>query len=334
MSDHLGWRKSMEYRTLGHISQEVSVIGMGGAAISGEGGGYGFGTMSTEQALLLLERALDYGINLFDTAPIYGFGLSEQRIGKAFRGKRDKVFLVSKSGVTWDIDRRVGIDNRPETTERMLEQSLRDLQSDWIDLFLIHWPDPEVDIRRPMEVLARAKEVGKIRAIGLSNTNHEDLAKASEVDRVDVLQGPFNVFHRAPITEWFGHLREQEMGWMGYGTLDKGILTGRVTRAPRSFEKTDVRAHASWWVNQDRTPKFDAIEQVEPVLKEAGVGLLHWALAFVLKHPEVSTALCGFRSLAQLDSLLEAWEQVPKVPNDVMEEVERLLQNTYFRQER
>jgi len=156
-------------------------LAFGGAAISGEGGGYGFGDINENDSIELLNSAYDKGIRIFDTAPIYGFGLSEVRMGKAFKQTRDKVFIVSKSGVTWGENKRVDMTNDPVVTTKMLEQSLRDLQSDYIDLYMIHWPDTRVDIRRPLEVLAKAKHQGKIKHIGLCNTNIADLEKGSEI---------------------------------------------------------------------------------------------------------------------------------------------------------
>lgn len=317
----------MKYKKLGHL-REVSVLGFGSASISGEGGGYGFGDITTQDAIRLLHRALEAGITLFDTAPIYGFGLAEQRLGKAFAERRDEVFYVSKSGVAWDNSKRVGVDNSPETTQRMLEQSLRDLKTECIDLYLIHWPDSNVDIRRPVEVLARAKEEGKIGAWGLSNTYPEDIAKAQEIDRVDVIQGQFNLFERYPKEAYFSMIREHEMGFMSWGTLDKGILTGRVHRERQEFDASDVRSHAAWWKEANREPKYEAMEAIMPLLKDTGHSGLEMALAFVLGHEEVSTALCGVRNDRQLDSALAALENLPNA--EVMAEVEEIAQRKFF----
>jgi aryl-alcohol dehydrogenase-like predicted oxidoreductase len=317
----------MEYRRFGTLDFEVSVIGFGGAAVSGEGGGYGFGDISAEDAIALLHRAYDAGINLFDTAPVYGFGLSEQRIGKAFKGMREQVFLVSKSGVVWDNNRRLGIDNRPHITRKMLEQSLRDLQTDRIDLYLIHWPDPKIDIRQPMEVLVRAKESGQIGAIGLSNTNLEDLTKAQEIGKVEVVQAQFNLFEVYPREHLFEFIRSQEIGFMTWGTLDKGILTGRVDRQRADFANHDVRSHAPWWTNSDREPKYRAMDEIRPLLEADGYTGLQLALGFVLQYPEVSTALCGIRNQHQLDTSLEAIQNLP--PPSLLQKCEQIA-NKYL----
>lgn len=296
----------MEYRSFGNLGVEISVIGMGAAAISGEGGGYGFGHISDTDSIALVHAAQDRGINLFDTAPIYGFGVSEKRLGAALQGeRRSRAFIVSKSGVTWDDQKKVRLDNSPEETQKMLDQSLKDLGTDYIDLYLVHWPDEETDIRRTVEVLVKAKEAGKIKAFGLSNTNTDELTLASEIAEPQVLQAQMNLFENDPVDALFGSVRERSMGFMSWGTLDKGILTGRVHKQ-RKFDAVDVRSHAPWWTSVDHTPRYKAMETISPMLTEAGHNGLELALSHVLEFQETSTALCGMRNIEQLESACTA----------------------------
>ena len=285
-------------------------LGFGGAAISGEGGGYGFGEISEQSALGLLEEALDLGINLFDTAPIYGFGLSEKRIGMAFKNKREKVFIVSKSGVSWHSTKRVDMTNDPNVAQKMLEQSLRDLQSEYIDLYMIHWPDSKVDIRRPMEVLSKVKGEGKIKHIGLCNTFADDLNKAQEVDSVEAVQCSFSFFERRVREELFPLLKERNISFMGYGTLEKGILTKRVVNQ-RKFDPSDCRSWAPWWKASDKDKKMEIVSRLAPLVEKSGYSMLELALGFVLSHNEVSSALCGARNSLQLQNLLKALSHLP-----------------------
>lgn len=285
-------------------------LGFGGASISGEGGGYGFGDIPENEAITLLQASLDLGITLYDTAPIYGFGLSEQRIGKAFKKNREKVFIVSKCGVTWHENKRVDMNNSPEVAERMLEQSLRDLQSDYIDLYMIHWPDQKVDIRRPMEVLAKAKHQGKIRHIGLCNTFVEDLNKAREIEKVEVVQCSYSFLDRRVEEELFPSLREKSLSFMGYGTFEKGILTKRVNKT-RQFDKTDCRSWAPWWKASNKDQKMDLVSKIAPEVEKSGYSMLEVALGYVLSQNEVSSALCGARNLEQLKSLVKAYSHLP-----------------------
>ncbi|MBY0416331.1 MAG: aldo/keto reductase, partial [Bdellovibrionales bacterium] len=264
-------------------------IAFGGAAISGEGGGYGFGDISEGDAINLLHEAYEGGIRIFDTAPIYGFGLSEQRIGKAFKNNREKVFLVSKSGVTWHENKRVDMNNDPVIAQKMIEQSLRDLNTDYIDLYMVHWPDNKVDIRKTLEVLSRAKQQGKILHIGLCNTNLDELNKAFEVDRIEVVQSEFNLFVNKYVNaEIFPYLKEKNISFMSWGTLDKGIITGRVDETRKEFDKSDCRSWAPWWKSMDNSEKFLAMKKLWPMLDKNHHSGLELALAFNLSFPELS----------------------------------------------
>ncbi len=301
-------KTTMKKRKLGSLDFQVSPVSFGGAGISSEGKGYSFGYISEADAITLLRKACDRGINLFDTAPIYGHGVSETRIGKAFKNIREKVFIVNKSGVTWDEAGQITGTNDPAVTQRMLEQSLRDLQTDYIDLFMLHWPDEKVDIRLPMEVLRKAREQGKILHIGLCNTHVEDLEKAQEVAPTVAVQCQLSLFETGPTETLFPYLRGSQIGFMSWGTLDRGIITGHVTRA-RTYDKYDARGGAPWWKEDVVRRKLEAMEEIEPLLE--GHSGLELALGFVLRNPEVSTALCGIRSEEQLDSVIAASRNLP-----------------------
>ena len=137
---------------------KLSKLVFGGASISGEGRGYGFGDISETDAIDLLHCAFDSNINFYDTAPIYGYGLSELRMGIAFKHMREKVFICSKAGVDWHDNSRVNMTNDPKTVARMFDESRKRLNSDYIDLYMIHWPDKNVDIRSSLEPLYKLKE--------------------------------------------------------------------------------------------------------------------------------------------------------------------------------
>ena len=280
-------------------------LGFGGASISGEGAGYGFGDISSSNAINLLNFVFDRGITVFDTAPIYGFGESEIRIGEAFKNKREKVHITSKSGVSWHSTKRVNMTNDPKETEKMLHESLTRLQSEYIDLYMIHWPDKRVDIRRPMEVLSKAKSQGKIKSIGLCNTNIEEFEKASEVDLVEVVQGELNLFERASLESVISLCQEKDLSFMSWGTLDKGILTGRVTK-DRKFDKSDCRSWAPWWKAMDKSSKFSKMKSLLKYLETIEKSPLSMALSYNSSVSHVDSILCGGRSISQWEGLLTA----------------------------
>jgi len=293
-------------------------VAFGAAAISGEGGGYGFGEMDEAKALDLLAYAWDRGLRVFDAAPIYGYGLAEKRLGLAFSKRREDVFLISKSGVTWHDSGRVNRTNDPHVTERMLIQSLRDFRSEYIDLYFIHWPDSKVDIRRPMEILAEAQYQGKIKHIGLCNTHEEDLRLASEVAKIEVVQSEFN-FLKTDAKKLFTYFNEKQISFMGWGTFDKGILSGTVTRN-RQFEAIDARSWAPWWKSQNKETKFQKVEFLTQILNSRGVSLLQFVLQWGRRFPELDLMLCGMKSHQQIDSALAAFETL--LPEEIFLEVD------------
>lgn len=301
-------------------------LGFGGAAVSGEGGGYGFGDVSEDQANELLNYAFEKGIRLFDTAPIYGFGLSEKRMGKAFKKNREKVTFISKSGVTWHPNQRVDMTNNPDVTQKMLEQSLRDLETEYIDIYMIHWPDNNVDIRRPMEVLAKAKNEGKIKHIGLCNTYPEDYQKAKEVERVEVVQSQLNPFDSYVENEMANILKEDRVSFMSWGTLDKGILTKRVDRN-RTYDDSDCRSWAPWWDKKEVAKKVDAMESVFDLLEKNDRSGLEFAIQHNLKKDFCQMVLVGMKNQKYIDTTIEAVQT--DFSSDLLEESIKQLKENY-----
>ncbi len=272
------------------FNETTPVITFGGASLSGEGGGYGFGEMSEKNAEKLIHAAFDHGITLFDTAPIYGFGLSEERLGRYLPKKAQ---VVSKSGVDWHESKRVNMSNAPEVTEKMLHQSLKRLQREQIDFYMVHWPDSRVDIRVPLEVLKTAQAEGKIKHIGLCNTNLIDLKRASEICEIDAIQSELNLFNQMP----FDSLDRQweDKFSMGWGTFDKGILSGRV-KADRKFNPEDCRSWAPWWNKKEVLLKVERTQRLAQILSEFDLSLSAFCIHYNLNYYGLSTCLIGFKS--------------------------------------
>ena len=298
---------------MGNYLHNKGQIAFGGASVAGDKGGYSFGGLSEAESEGLLRKAFELGIRIFDSAPIYGFGESERRIGKAFRKCREDVFITTKSGVGWHSDFRVNFSNDPELAQRMLDQSLKDLGSSYIDLYMIHWPDSKVDIRRPMEVLARAKARGDIRHIGLCNTNAEDLSKATEIARIEVVQSQLNPF-ATESASLLPTLKEQNIAFQSWGTLDKGILTGTVERKrelAKDYPAGDSRGRAPWWKREEVLQKIECAEKIRPILEECDCSPLAWALGHNLVGYGIDQVIVGASSEAQLREVVLAMEHLP-----------------------
>lgn len=307
----------------------LSTIGLGGGALSGEGGGYGFGPISHTEAVDLLLKSYDLGCNVVDSAPVYGYGLAEQRIGESLRGRREEVYLISKGGITWDLNKRIDIDNSPKVIQSMLHQSLRDLKTDYIDTYMIHWPDPRTDIRKPMEVLSKAKEKGLIKSIGLSNPKYDDVNLAREIDSIDSLQGERNLFHN-PLEKilplWEADSPVPNI--FTWGTFDKGILTGRVTNGPRTFHPLDARSYAPWWKKDrsKREKKIAAVGKIQELLQNTPFDLLQVAINFSQSWKYTSTSLCGFRNPQQITDGVRVSND--SIPPDLMLKIQAICDST------
>lgn len=294
----------------------MPVISFGGASLSGEGGGYGFGPMSELEAENLLKASWEAGIRVYDTAPIYGFGLSEERLGRYLP---KEALVVSKSGVDWHDTKRVNMTNSKEVTEKMLNQSFKRLKRDQIDMYLVHWPDSRVDIRIPLEVLKKAQDEGKIKHIGLCNTNTIDLNKAKEVCKIEVVQSELNLFHK----ESFDLIKDEwkDKFSMGWGTFDKGILTGRVDEK-RKFSKQDSRSWAPWWDKKIVSQKIERTNKLRLILGDFNLSLVEFCLHYNLYHYGISTCLIGFKTPADITQVTSCLQS--KLPKGRIEEVLKL----------
>lgn len=285
---------------------ETTCVGFGGGSISGDGGGYGFGNVDEKEACEVLEHAFERGIRLFDTAPIYGMGNSEKRIGLALSKNKEirkQMTIVTKLGVTWDSEKKVRIDNSPDVAWRMLEQSLKDLQTDYVDVFMIHWPDPNVAIEQTMEALLKMKEQGLIRATGASNFSAELVVRAQKTAPLDVLQGDYSLFDNKLGKELFPLCRNEKKGFMSYGTLAKGMLAGSM-RKGRTFDANDYRAQATGF-QKTALALEECIQEFEDIARtEVKVSPAQLAVAWVLSQPEVSVALCGSKNKTQIDEVV------------------------------
>lgn len=263
-------------------------IAFGTAAFSGEGRGYGFG--ASDHPKSLVEFAIENDVTVFDSAPIYGFGRAEIELGKAIKSVREKVQIISKSGVGWHENLRVNMSNDPKQTKRMLEGSLRRLDSEYIDIYMIHWPDSKIDIRYPLEIIANAQIKGKVKHIGLSNTNNEDLGKAKSIIDIEYIQMECNLFNNTHKEITCAH----DAVTMGWGTFDKGILAGTVT-GDRKFEKDDARSWAPWWKKSNWKKKVEFVNRYRgDIFTQA----LHYSLN------NVDLTLCGPKTISQFEKLL------------------------------
>lgn len=322
----------MQYVSFGPQEWKVSSIGFGGASLSGEGGGYGFGPMSELQAEKILRDSFELGINLFDTAPIYGYGLSEQRIGKYLKQERSQIRIISKAGIDWHSSKRVDLNNHPQVIQKMLEQSLKRLDTDYIDIYMLHWPDPRHSSDAALEVLLKAKEEKKILNIGFCNLNMAEWSNLRNKNLIDFLQEPENLFSPQNILNSLEtDILNRKLGVTTWGSFDKGIITARA-KAQSKFDSCDARSWAPWWKKQNKEQKYKCIEAIESYLKQnTHLSLAQLAIYWVQnKYSFPLVPLVGFKTTKDIEDSITKNQSSFNEFNNHKNEIKKILMEYSF----
>jgi len=294
----------MRYRPLGASGIQASVVGFGAWAI----GGWLWGGQEEKAAVRAVQAALDAGIDLIDTAPAYGLGASEQVIGKAIAGRRDKVVLATKCGLTWHTARGTLFFEEfgkpvhkflgPDSIRTELEDSLRRLKTDRIDLYQTHWQDSTTPNDATMAELVRLKEQGKIRAIGVSNVTVEQLAAYRKDGEVASVQEKYSMLDRGHEKDLLPYCREHNVAFLAYSPLAQGLLTGKVGLR-RRFRGDDQRRGHPRFSAENRAKVVALLKEFQPVAERHGVSLTQLAIAWTVAQPGVTHALVGARKPGQ-----------------------------------
>lgn len=282
----------MQYRKLGKDGPEIPVVGFGGWPI-----GEGMGHVNEETALETVRTALEKGLVLIDTAQYYKS--SENRIGKVLRQVgRDKCFLATK--VSFNFTRQGVV--------KAFENSLRELQTDYIDLYQVHMWDPDTPIEETLEAMGELKEQGKVRYIGVSNFRVEQLDRALQAAPIVSNQINYNMFLRTPEKGLFPFCKEHGVGIMAHSTLAKGYLSGKYDRTHR-FPPDDERSEFEQYRGERFLRYLDAVADLKDIADEKGWSLIELAIAWVLRRREVSTALVGIKKPSHVEKPLQAGDR-------------------------
>jgi aryl-alcohol dehydrogenase-like predicted oxidoreductase len=277
---------------------KVSRVALGTWAM----GGWMWGGTDQRESVATIHAALDQGINLIDTAPVYGFGVSEEIVGAALQGIRSRAVIATKTGLEW----RDGKVYRNATRARIMQEvddSLRRLRTDYIDIYQVHWPDPLVPIEETAEVMRALYEQGKIRAIGVSNFSVEQMARFRRVAPLHVLQSPYNLFERAIETDVLPYCRTNDIATLGYGALCRGLLSGRI-QPDTKFDGDDLRRVDPKFRAPRLAQYLKAVRQLDEFAQRRfHRRVIHLAVRWMLDQ-RVSVALWGGRHPAQVEAAL------------------------------
>jgi aryl-alcohol dehydrogenase-like predicted oxidoreductase len=295
----------MRYKCLGKTGLRVSVIGQGTWAMGKDM----WGSVEDSNSIDTIRKAVDCGINLIDTAPGYGAGHSEQVVGRAIKGVRDRVNIATKCGVYVRDGNVLCHDLTPQAIRKELESSLSRLDTDWIDLYLIHWPDPGTPLEDSLGELERLRRAGKFRYLGVSNFDRDLLSRAMQITAIDCIQPQFSLLSREN-EDLVNFAAANGIGVLTYGSLAAGMLTGKITKLP-DFGEDDAR---SFFYPFFKEPMFgkclELVEELRKIAVKHEKPVSHVALNWVTQQEGVSTALVGSMMPDQVEenALAGSWE--------------------------
>ncbi len=297
----------MIYKKVGKIENEISVIGLGCWNFGGQ-----WDNTDDNKSISIVHKSMDLGINLFDVAPVYGLGNSERVLGQALKGRRDKAIIASKGGLVWNEKEEVTNNLTKKSLLKEIDESLLRLDTDYIDIYQMHWPDPNASLEETAEALVEMKKAGKIRYVGLSNFSVADTKKMMEYVSVDCIQSLYNMLERNPKTyhtiplayktekEIFPLVKENGMAFLPYSPLFQGLLAGKFNSGI-SFSKDDVRNANPKLVGPDFEKYFDAATKLKALSEEIGKPMNELSLNYLVQKEEVTSIIGGASTLEQIE---------------------------------
>ena len=298
---------SSQTRQLGNSDLHLTLLGYGAWAIGGGNWEFAWGAQDDDQSVRTIERALDAGINWIDTAAIYGLGHSEEVVGRALKYATSEPYIFTKCSMRWNADRQIYRSLKRASLEEEIENSLRRLGVDTIDLYQVHWPNPEDEIEEGWETLAQFKEQGKVRYLGVSNFSVAQMKRAQKIAPITSLQPPYSLLRRDIEAEILPFCEQHNIGVINYSPMVSGLLTGKMTA-----ERVKEMPADDW---RKRSPNFNEPKltrnlKLAELLREIGdthnvePGVV--AIAWTLRHPAITAAIVGARRPDQVDGILPA----------------------------
>ena len=297
----------MEKRQLGNSDLHITTLGIGAWAIGGGGWNGSMGPQNESDSIPAVHAALDHGINWIDTAALYGLGHSEEVVARALKGRTPRPYVFTKCERVWDSNGTIGACLKAESVRRECESSLRRLQTDVIDLYQIHWPEPDEEIEEGWTELARLQKEGKVRYIGVSNFNISQMERAQGIAPITSLQPPYSIVTRAIEKEILPLAVQNNIGVIVYSPMSAGLLTGAMTH-----ERVANFAAEDWRRNLHNFQEPLLSRNLRLVERLRAIGNGHErtpgevAIAWTLNNPAVTGAIVGFRSVKQVSGVIGA----------------------------
>jgi len=299
----------MQKRQLGNSDLHITPLGIGTWAIGGGGWAFAWGPQDDSDSIGAIRAALDRGINWIDTAAVYGLGHSEEMVAKALNGSSSRPYVFTKCGLVWDAAGTVSRTLKRESIRREVEASLRRLRVDTIDLYQIHWPDPDVEVEEGWSALADMKKEGKVRWIGVSNFNASQMARAQAIAPITSLQPPYSVVQPEIEADVLPFCAKNNVGVICYSPMKSGMLTGAMTRERiAAMPDDDFRKRTPSYKEPLLSRNLAMADLLKAIGARHGLTAGEMAIAWTLRRPEVTAAIVGLRNPKQIAGVIGAAE--------------------------
>ena len=297
----------MQTKQLGNSDLKITALGIGAWAMGGGGWQFAWGPQDDNESIAAIHRALDRGINWIDTAAVYGLGHSEEVVARALVRRATKPYVFTKCERVWNEQRQISGSLKAASLRREVEGSLRRLKLDVIDLYQIHWPEPDRDLEEGWSTLADLKQEGKLRWIGVSNFNVAQLKRCLAIAPITSLQPPYSMISPEVEEEVLPFCQQHGIGVIVYSPMKSGLLTGKMTRERvAALPEDDFRRRAPAFQEPQLTRHLALAEKLREIAQRHGRTTSEVALAWTLRHPAVTGAIVGMRSPAQADGVIGA----------------------------
>jgi aryl-alcohol dehydrogenase-like predicted oxidoreductase len=297
----------MQTRQLGKTDLFITPLGFGSWAVGGGGWQFGWGSQDDRDSIAAINRALDLGVNWIDTAAVYGLGHSEEVVGWALKQRAERPYIFTKCSMVWDQEGTISHSLKRDSIRREVEESLFRLQVDAIDLYQIHWPNPETDIEEGWSTLSDLKREGKVRYIGVSNFNVEQLQRAMAIAPIDSLQPPYSLIHPDVEDEILPFCEKNGIGVIVYSPMMSGLLSGRMTQARiNNFPEDDWRKNNPEFQEPRLYRNLWLAELLKNIGRHHGLSAGEIAIAWTLRLSAVTGAIVGGRNPEQVEGIVGA----------------------------
>jgi aryl-alcohol dehydrogenase-like predicted oxidoreductase len=312
----------MDKRKLGNSDMEITSIGFGAWAVGGGDWQFSWGPQDDQDSIAAIHKALDIGVNWIDTAAVYGLGHSEEVVARALKETSHKPYVFTKCGLVWNEEREVL--NDLKQIRREVEDSLRRLQVEAIDLYQVHWPKPDEDVEEAWGVMADLRKEGKVRWIGVSNFNVSQMERAMKIAPITSNQPPYSMLNRSVEDEILPFCEKNGIGTISYAPMHSGLLTGAMTKERvANFPEDDFRRRAKNYQEPLLSRNLGVAEFIGEIGRRHGVSAGVVAIAWVLHHSAITGAIVGGRSAKQVEGISPAASF--RLPEEEFQEIQTYL---------